>query len=487
MNHRSQVTASGQWRCRMPNLPPAYPFRPVRFPSTLSSYSHRAPRLSPACIPRTLTPLPPPMTFSGFPCTISSTSCGPRLPLDAYRPAFSRTSQQQNESFFPYSSGPPTIGTWSDRLLHGKDVADGDRNRPRSSDLSRCGDDDPLESFLTYLNDTFPDMSDFEQPAGCRLSIQDKPLTSGLNDVPSSKGALEWDEDCIAFNESLALKEPDQLDPIPAHYVKDNDDVERIFPRKIKQSWIKSSQLDAEREAQSSGRPLRLEWPVPVSGSRTSYSWGPYFILAPFWIDVNHRSVISEASNCFEDADKKHCGVEEAVLCAKNCSSRDKKILQLSLPTSNRKKRKQAHPRKSPPLIDPQFKGVTLNFQTSVRKDSSQLFIQHSYSNIPRKIAKRHRRKRSRETLTSSDSGSDMDEPFLCQDEWVSCCPGKQCASCGAKKTPLWRDAEDGTPLCNACGIRYKKYRLRCPQCWHIPRKDGKSHSRCGCCGANLR
>ena len=31
---------------------------------------------------------------------------------------------------------------------------------------------------------------------------------------------------------------------------------------------------------------------------------------------------------------------------------------------------------------------------------------------------------------------------------------GKQCASCGTKKTPLWRDAEDGTSLCNACGIR---------------------------------
>ena len=34
------------------------------------------------------------------------------------------------------------------------------------------------------------------------------------------------------------------------------------------------------------------------------------------------------------------------------------------------------------------------------------------------------------------------------------CCTGKQCASCCNKKTPLWRDAEDGTPLCNACGIR---------------------------------
>ncbi|XP_062475042.1 GATA-type zinc finger protein 1, partial [Pezoporus occidentalis] len=30
----------------------------------------------------------------------------------------------------------------------------------------------------------------------------------------------------------------------------------------------------------------------------------------------------------------------------------------------------------------------------------------------------------------------------------------KRCASCGTRRTRLWRAAEDGTPLCNACGIR---------------------------------
>ncbi|XP_064816842.1 GATA-type zinc finger protein 1 [Oncorhynchus masou masou] len=59
----------------------------------------------------------------------------------------------------------------------------------------------------------------------------------------------------------------------------------------------------------------------------------------------------------------------------------------------------------------------------------------------------------------------------------------KICASCCTMKTPLWRDAEDGTPLCNACGIRYKKYKVRCLQCWHIPRKEGNSNSRCFKCG----
>jgi len=38
----------------------------------------------------------------------------------------------------------------------------------------------------------------------------------------------------------------------------------------------------------------------------------------------------------------------------------------------------------------------------------------------------------------------------------------KECASCRVRKTPLWRDAEDGTPLCNACGIRSERVQSRC-------------------------
>ena len=62
----------------------------------------------------------------------------------------------------------------------------------------------------------------------------------------------------------------------------------------------------------------------------------------------------------------------------------------------------------------------------------------------------------------------------------------KTCASCGTKKTPLWRDADDGTPYCNACGIRFKKYRVRCPSCLYIPRKDEKTNNSCFLCGFQL-
>lgn len=62
----------------------------------------------------------------------------------------------------------------------------------------------------------------------------------------------------------------------------------------------------------------------------------------------------------------------------------------------------------------------------------------------------------------------------------------KTCVSCKTRKTPLWRDSEDGTPYCNACGIRYKKYRVRCPVCSYIPHKDENINNICCICGASL-
>eukprot|EP01137_Pigoraptor_chileana_P010206 Opistho-2@59477 len=62
----------------------------------------------------------------------------------------------------------------------------------------------------------------------------------------------------------------------------------------------------------------------------------------------------------------------------------------------------------------------------------------------------------------------------------------KECASCGTRKTPMWRDDPEGTPLCNACGIRYKKYRVRCPGCRYIPRKDENPLGKCSKCKCRL-
>lgn len=62
----------------------------------------------------------------------------------------------------------------------------------------------------------------------------------------------------------------------------------------------------------------------------------------------------------------------------------------------------------------------------------------------------------------------------------------KVCASCKTRKTPLWRDSEDGTPYCNACGIRLRKYHISCSVCHYIPRKDEKLGNSCCLCGSRL-
>lgn len=83
----------------------------------------------------------------------------------------------------------------------------------------------------------------------------------------------------------------------------------------------------------------------------------------------------------------------------------------------------------------------------------------------------------------SGDSPTDSMSPNYAEDLGVvPIHVEKECASCGTSKTPLWRDAEDGTHLCNACGIRWKKYRVRCVRCWYIPKKEEKMMKTCPSC-----
>jgi hypothetical protein len=59
----------------------------------------------------------------------------------------------------------------------------------------------------------------------------------------------------------------------------------------------------------------------------------------------------------------------------------------------------------------------------------------------------------------------------------------RTCASCGATKTPYWRDAWDGDiALCNACGLRYAKFKKRCSLCHYVPRKEDKNNRCCSQC-----
>ena len=188
------------------------------------------------------------------------------------------------------------------------------------------------------------------------------------------------------------------------------------------------------------------------------------------------------------------------------------KILLLQTPKKDLTKRvsprKPLKPMKSVNHCDPSFKGVTFHMKTKLKKgkrglktrSEAQLVIDCCFtskkkrrcSNLDFESCKTSRRRlaspglnptvfklqSSPESLFNDRSPTDMDLGMMTPIQVE-----KECASCGTFKTPLWRDAEDGTHLCNACGIRYKKYRIRCVRCWYIPKKEEKALPCCTSCG----
>ncbi|XP_057700095.1 GATA-type zinc finger protein 1 [Corythoichthys intestinalis] len=144
----------------------------------------------------------------------------------------------------------------------------------------------------------------------------------------------------------------------------------------------------------------------------------------------------------------------------------------------SKKPRKQPNPCRSADIKDPNFQGVTfrINVELDDNREECRLLITSKYSKeLCKSVRKRRTRRRGSQMTGSSD-----------EDIETATRKAKMCASCCTRKTPMWRDAEDGTPLCNACGIRYKKYRVRCTNCWNIPRKEYNSTSFCLKCG-NVR
>ncbi|XP_013380736.1 uncharacterized protein LOC106151859 isoform X2 [Lingula anatina] len=208
-------------------------------------------------------------------------------------------------------------------------------------------------------------------------------------------------------------------------------------------------------------------------------SWTP--LTEPF----SSHLQFDQISNRGSDAEKIEDISEPEDMCHK-----EKRV-------QNKTPRKPMKPQRSAERTNPDFRGITFSLKTEFKEGLVQLKIDSDFS--PCKTNRRklrpkaevfsfhHNSSGSRESATDSESDEPRGKytriPYQCYTHHS----GKQCASCNTRKTPLWRDAEDGTPLCNACGIRYKKYRLRCSFCWHIPRKGSKAYPRCARCGEMLR
>lgn len=59
----------------------------------------------------------------------------------------------------------------------------------------------------------------------------------------------------------------------------------------------------------------------------------------------------------------------------------------------------------------------------------------------------------------------------------------KKCFSCKTTSTPYWRDSwKPGKPLCNACGLRFSKYKKYCNLCNSIGVKANFERLSCPTC-----
>ncbi|KAM3926802.1 GATA-type zinc finger protein 1 [Leptodactylus fuscus] len=199
-------------------------------------------------------------------------------------------------------------------------------------------------------------------------------------------------------------------------------------------------------------------------------------------LDSNCRDSIMSGGPLSEDENRSTSGVS-SVERGDNATG-DSSLLNTSTDSETcvrKTPRKQRTPTKGVEKQDPSFKGIEFQMQLRFgeKYDDCRLILTSFYSRG------RSRRKGTKSRLrfksTSLSSGSEDDQVP------ASSSKNKRCASCKTQKTPLWRDAEDGTPLCNACGIRYKKYGRRCGRCWNIPKKDGKSCSGYCACGGMYR
>ncbi|CAN8004523.1 unnamed protein product, partial [Ixodes hexagonus] len=154
--------------------------------------------------------------------------------------------------------------------------------------------------------------------------------------------------------------------------------------------------------------------------------------------------------------------------------------------SSSRRKKMQGVPTKSPPADDPNFRGALVRMQLKIVRGKPQLKMEHYFNNIQR------RRTQMRDYAKSSDS--DDDYIVVKKEEEES--QGTNClyvGPCSQQTTPYINSQILGKKLCDTSAAfvffrcRYKKYKVRCNRCWHIPRKNENTRLHCKECGEALR
>lgn len=180
-----------------------------------------------------------------------------------------------------------------------------------------------------------------------------------------------------------------------------------------------------------------------------------------------------------------------------NCSS---PIFDAGVPRKHAIRRRKGTPSRGPEsAFDARFQGITFSFASVPLKRTADDYL-HIIDG-PRFTETFESLRQSDEHVVPSPSAlhNNTPSPLAAHSEHVVDSDGdatemmtgpdgqpkpKQCACCGCTSTPLWRDLGKTQPLCNACGIRWKKYGVICDSCQYVPCKQERDSKTCRRCAA---
>lgn len=146
--------------------------------------------------------------------------------------------------------------------------------------------------------------------------------------------------------------------------------------------------------------------------------------------------------------------------------------------TSRRKRR----PYKSPSIDDPLFTGISFSYHLTADSGLSCRFQLRNLSPATRmrfwdSFVRGKGRDDAPRCCRNEEGRTSASFAATAAEEMTATCAVRDhlpCSSCGSESTPLWRDRRTPSgrvlPLCNACGIRFRKNGQRCTRCGYIPR-----------------